>query len=162
VKTENGHIEVATPASGAVTAPKDSIEVIRSDSGQPEYDAAMARLQHPHLLDVWSGLFDTGLSVTRGNSATVSFTLAGKAIRQTERDKITVYTTAVYGKNDNTSPGQTIAHQIQGGVRGDVNISARFFVFGLLELKETTSCFPPVCSLRSVKQRNKKSSLQDA
>jgi putative salt-induced outer membrane protein YdiY len=130
VKTENGRIEVATPTSGAVTASKDSIEVIRSDSGQAEYDAAMERLRHPHLLDTWSGLLDTGLSVTRGNSATISFSLAGKAIRQTDRDKITLYTTAIYGKNDNTSPSETIAHQIQGGVRGDVNITPRVFVFG--------------------------------
>jgi putative salt-induced outer membrane protein len=130
VKTENGKIEVATPTSGEVTASKDSIEVIRSDSGQAEYDAAIERLRHPHLLDTWSGLLDTGLSVTRGNSATISFSLAGKAIRQTDRDKITLYTTAIYGKNDNTSPSQTIAHQIQGGVRGDVNIKPKFFVFG--------------------------------
>jgi putative salt-induced outer membrane protein YdiY len=130
VKTENGKIEVATPTSGEVTASKDSIEVIRSDSGQAEYDAAIERLRHPHLLDTWSGLLDTGLSVTRGNSATISFSLAGKAIRQTDRDKITLYTTAIYGKNDNTSPSQTIAHQIQGGVRGDVNITPKFFVFG--------------------------------
>ncbi len=133
VKTENGRIEVATPASGEVTAPKDTIEVIRSDSGQAEYDVAMERLRHPHLLDTWSGLLDTGLSVTRGNSSTISFSLAGKAIRQTDRDKITLYTTVIYGKNDNTSPSQTIAHQIQGGVRGDVNISPRFFVFGLTD-----------------------------
>ncbi|MEQ1472339.1 MAG: DUF481 domain-containing protein [Candidatus Acidiferrum sp.] len=133
VKTENGRIEVATPASGEVTASKDTIEVIRSDSGQAEYDAAMERLRHPHLLDTWSGLLDTGLSVTRGNSSTISFSLAGKAIRQTDRDKITLYTTVIYGKNDNTSPSQTIAHQIQGGVRGDVNISPRFFVFGLTD-----------------------------
>ena len=125
VKTENGRIEVATPASGEVTASKDSIEVIRSDSGQAEYDAAMERLRHPHLLDTWSGLLDTGLSVTRGNSATISFSLAGKAIRQTDRDKITLYTTAIYGKNDNTSPSQTIAHQIQGGVRGDYEYHAK-------------------------------------
>ncbi|MDP9339158.1 MAG: DUF481 domain-containing protein [Acidobacteriota bacterium] len=133
VKTENGRIEVATPTSGEVTASKESIEVIRSDSGQAEYDAAMERLRHPHLLDTWSGLLDTGLSLTRGNSATISFSLAGKAIRQTDRDKITLYTTAIYGKNDNTSPSQTIAHQIQGGVRGDVNLSPRFFVFGLTD-----------------------------
>jgi putative salt-induced outer membrane protein YdiY len=130
VKTENGRIEVATPTSGTVTASKESIEVIRSDSGQAEYDAAIERLRHPHLLDTWSGLLDTGLSLTRGNSATISFSLAGKAIRQTDRDKITLYTAAIYGKNDNTSPSQTIAHQIQGGVRGDVNITPKFFVFG--------------------------------
>lgn len=130
VKSENGQIEVSTPTSGVVTASKDSIRVLRSDAGQAEYDAAVERLRHPHLLDSWSGLLDTGLSVTRGNSSTVSFSLAGKAVRTTERDKITVYGTAIYGKNDNTSPSQTIAHQIQGGIRADVNIGPHLFAFG--------------------------------
>jgi putative salt-induced outer membrane protein len=130
VKTEEGKIEVATATSGVVTAPRDSIVVIRSDAGQAEYDASVERLKHPHLLDAWSGLLDTGLSVTRGNSQTVSFTLAGKAVRQTDTDKISVYSTTVYGKTDNTSPSQTTAHQITGGVRGDLNITPRFFVFG--------------------------------
>lgn len=129
VTTNDGQVQVATQTAGVVTASKDSIQLIRSDSEQAAYDAAMERLQHPHLGDYWSGLLDTGLSLTRGNSSTLTYTLSGKAVRQTERDKITVYTTAIYGKNDNTSPSQTTAHQIQGGVRGDVNFSERWFVF---------------------------------
>jgi len=130
VTTVNGQITVVTPVSGPMTAPKDSIEVIRSDAGQAQYDADIARLQHPRLTDFWSGLLDTGLSLTRGNSSTLSYTLGAKAIRETDRDKITVYTTAVYGTNDNTSPSQTIAHQIQGGIRGDLNFGPRLFGFG--------------------------------
>jgi YD repeat-containing protein len=129
VATKDGQIQVTTQTAGVVTASKDSVQVIRSDSEQAANDAAIERLQHPHLGDFWSGTLDTGLSLTRGNSATLSYTLAGRAVRQTDRDKITVYTTAVYGKNDTTSPSQVIAHQITGGVRGDVNFSARWFVF---------------------------------
>lgn len=133
VTTNDGQIQVVTQTAGVVTASKDSIQVIRSDSEQAAYDAAMERLQHPHLGDYWSGLLDTGLSLTRGNSATLTYTLSGKAVRQTESDKITVYTTAIYGKNDNTSPSQTTAHQIQGGVRGDVNLNERLFAFGFTD-----------------------------
>lgn len=133
VTTSDGQVRVATQTSGVVTASKDSIQVIRSDSEQAAYDAAAERLQHPHLTDFWSGLLDTGLSLTRGNSATLTYTLSGKAVRQTEEDKITVYTTAIYGKNDNTSPSQTTAHQIQGGIRGDLNLSGRVFAFGLTD-----------------------------
>ncbi len=129
VATKDGQILVTTQTAGVVTALKDSVRVIRSDSEQAAYDAAMERLQHPHLGDFWSGTLDTGLSLTRGNSATISYTLAGMAVRQTDRDKITVYTTAVYGKNDTTSPSQVIAHQITGGVRGDVNFSARWYAY---------------------------------
>jgi YD repeat-containing protein len=130
VATKDGQILVTTATAGVVTAAKDSVQVIRSDSEETAYDAAMERLQHPHLGDFWSGTLDTGLSLTRGNSATLSYNLAGRAVRQTDRDKITVYSTAVYGKNDTTSPSQVIAHQITGGVRADVNVSERWFVFG--------------------------------
>ena len=129
VATRDGQIVVTTQNAGVVTTSKDSVQVIRSDSEQAAYDAAMERLQHPHLGDFWSGTLDTGLSLTRGNSATLSYTLAGRAVRQTDRDKITVYTTAVYGKNDTTSPSQVIAHQITGGVRGDINFSTRWFAY---------------------------------
>jgi YD repeat-containing protein len=129
VATKDGQIQVTTQTAGVVTAAKDSIQVIRSDSEEAAYDAAMERLQHPHLGDFWSGTLDTGLSLTRGNSATLSYTLAGRAVRQTDRDKITVYATAVYGKNDTTSPSQVIAHQITGGVRGDINFRPRWFAF---------------------------------
>lgn len=129
VSTSGSEIQIATQTAGVVTVSKDSIEVIRSDSEQAAYDAMMERLQHPRLSDYWSGLLDTGLSLTRGNSATLTYTLSAKAVRQTDRDKITVYTTAIYGKNDNTSPGQTVAHQIQGGIRGDVNLNERWFAF---------------------------------
>ena len=129
VATKDGQIQVTTQTAGVVTASKDSVQVIRSDSEQAAYDAAMERLQHPHLGDFWSGTLDTGLSLTRGNSATLSYTLAGRAVRQTDRDKITVYTSAVYGKNDTTSPSQVIAHQITGGVRADINFRPRWFAF---------------------------------
>ena len=129
VATKDGQIQVTTTTAGVVTAAKDSVQVIRSDSEEAAYDAAMERLQHPHLGDFWSGTLDTGLSLTRGNSATIAYNLAGRAVRQTDRDKITVYTTAVYGKNDTTSPSQVIAHQITGGVRADINVSERWFVF---------------------------------
>ena len=128
VAVKGGQIQVTTQTAGVVSASKDSVQVIRSDSEQATYDAAMERLQHPHLGDFWSGTLDTGLSLTRGNSATLSYTLAARAVRQTERDKITAYATVVYGKNDTTSPSQVIAHQITGGIRGDVNLDRKSVV----------------------------------
>jgi putative salt-induced outer membrane protein YdiY len=133
VTSNDGKVQVATQAAGSVTTSKDSIQVIRSDSEQAAYDAQMDRLQHPHLSDFWTGLLDTGLSVTRGNSATLNFTLAAKAIRATPRDKITIYSAAVYGVDDGVSPSRTTAHEIKGGIRVDVNVSDRWFVFGLTD-----------------------------
>jgi hypothetical protein len=130
VTTKDGQIQITTQTVGVVSASKDSVQVIRSASEQAAYDAAMERLQHPHLADFWSGMLDTGLSLTRGNSATLSYTLAGRAVRQTDLDKITAYATAVYGKNDTTSPSQVIAHQITGGLRADINFRPKWFAFG--------------------------------
>jgi hypothetical protein len=129
ITTKDGQIQVTTLTAGVVTASKDTVQVIRSDSEEAAYDAAMERLRHPHLGDFWSGTLDTGLSLTRGNSATLSYNFAGRAVRQTDRDKITVYTSAVYGKNDTTTPSQVIAHQITGGVRADINFRPRWFAF---------------------------------
>ncbi|MGH7745174.1 MAG: hypothetical protein ACREQ5_10295, partial [Candidatus Dormibacteria bacterium] len=75
--TSDGKIHISTQTTGLVTTSKDSIQVIRSDSEQAAYDAAMERLQHPRLGDYWTGVLDTGLSLTRGNSATLSYTLSG-------------------------------------------------------------------------------------
>jgi hypothetical protein len=133
VTTSDGQVHVATKTAGVVSASKDSVQVIRSDAEEATYEAAMDRMQHPHLLDSWSGMLDTGLSLTQGNSSTLTYTLSAKAIRQTDRDKITLYTTAVYGKDENTTPSQTTADQIQGGVRVDVNFTPRWFAFGMTD-----------------------------
>ncbi|HTC61620.1 MAG TPA: DUF481 domain-containing protein [Candidatus Saccharimonadales bacterium] len=129
IATKDGQIQVTTTSAGVVTTSKDSVEVIRSDAEQAAYDATIERLRHPHLGDFWSGTLDTGLSVTRGNSSTLSYTLSGRAVRTTDRDKFTVYTTAVYGKTDTPPPSQVIAHQITGGIRADINVNPRWFAF---------------------------------
>lgn len=134
VQTEtSGTFTVATETTGEVKAAKENVTFVRNDDEQSAHDAEVYRLQHPKLTDFWSGLLDSGLSVTSGNSSTINYTLAAKAVRTTARDKISVYTTAVYGKNNAVDPNETIAHEIRGGIRADVNVSERFFVFGFTD-----------------------------
>jgi len=133
VETADGTFDVTTKTTGEVKAAKENVAVVRNDAEQTAHDTEVYRLQHPKLTDFWSGLVDTGLSVTSGNSATINYTLAAKAARVTTRDKISVYTTAVYGKNNAVDPSQTTAHEIRGGVRGDFNITERFFGFGFTD-----------------------------
>jgi putative salt-induced outer membrane protein YdiY len=135
VATTDGKLDVTTKTAGDVTAPKDAVVAVRNDDEQKAYDARMDRLRNPHLLDFWTGLVDTGLSLTRGNSATLSYNLAAKAVRETTRDKISVYSTAVYATDDTTPPSRTTAHAIRGGVRGDFNVSDRVFVFGFTDFE---------------------------
>ena len=135
VATSDGKVEVATKTAGTVTTNKDSVQVIRSDAEQATYDAALDRLQHPHLSDFWGGFLDTGLSTTKGNSDTLSFTIAAKAIRDAPSDKITVYANSVFAKNSLAGVSATTAHAILGGVRGDFNVSARTFAFGFADFQ---------------------------
>lgn len=133
VATVDGAFDVATKTTGEVKAAKESVTYVRNDAEQKAHDDEVYRLQHPKLTDFWSGVVDTGLSVTSGNSSTINYTLAAKAARVTTRDKISAFATAVYGKNNGVDPSQTIAHEIRGGVRGDLNISERMFAFGFTD-----------------------------
>ena len=135
VTTADGKFDVATKETGPVAASKDAVLTVRNDDEEKSYDAEMDRLRNPHLTDFWSGILDTGLSVTRGNSATIAYSLAAKAARVTTRDKIGVYATAVYASDDTTPPSRTTAHAIRGGVRGDFNVSDRVFVFGFTDFE---------------------------
>ena len=121
--TTNGTIHVASQNSGDVTLAKDSVEAIRDDAEQTDYD----RMQHPRLLDLWSGFLDTGLSLTRGNSATFSYTISGAATRATLHNKITVNASSIYGRNDGILPHQVNAQETSGGIRGDINVGAKSF-----------------------------------
>ncbi|HME11863.1 MAG TPA: DUF481 domain-containing protein [Candidatus Acidoferrum sp.] len=135
VTTTDGKFDVTTKATGNVEAPKDAVVAVRNDAEQQTYDAEIERLRNPRLSDFWSGLLDTGLSDTSGNSSTLNFTLAAKAARVTDRDKISVYATSVYSKENNTSPSQVTAKAIEGGIRADINVRPRLFVFGFTDFQ---------------------------
>ena len=135
VTTNDGKFEVATKETGPVAAAKDAVIGVRDDAEQKAYDDQIDRLRHPHLTDFWSGLLDTGLNLTRGNSEALTYSLAGKAARVTDRDKISVYTTAIYSNSTINGINSTTAHAIRGGVRGDLNVSERVFVFGFTDFE---------------------------
>src|ERR1700722_3883930 len=78
VTTTDGTFSVTTATTGTVEAPKPAVVAVRNDDEQKAYDAEIDRLRNPRLTDFWSGLLDTGLSTTSGNSSTLNFTLAAK------------------------------------------------------------------------------------
>ncbi len=135
VSTTENKFEVATKETGSVTASKEAVATVRNDAEQKAYAEQIERLRHPHLTDFWSGLLDTGLSLTRGNSESLTYSLAGKAVRATERDKITVYSNAIYAKSTLNGVSSTTAHAIRGGVRGDLNVRDKLFVFGFTDFE---------------------------
>jgi putative salt-induced outer membrane protein len=133
VTTADGAMHISSQTAGVVTASKNSIQIMRSDADQVAHDAEIERLRHPHLADLWTGAVDMGLSLTKGNSSTLTYNLATRAVRVTDVEKITVYTTTVYGRNDNTSPSQTIAHETRGGIRADINFATKLFGFAFTD-----------------------------
>jgi putative salt-induced outer membrane protein YdiY len=133
VAPNDGKVQLQTRDAGQVLTTKDAILGIRSDSAQAADDVAIDRLRNPHLTDFWSGFLDTGLSLTRGNSETLNFALSGSAVRKTSRDTITAYATSVFANNGTGGPTMTTANAIGGGLRIDLNVTKRLYVFGLTD-----------------------------
>lgn len=134
VTTNDGSLIVATKSAGTVTTSKDSVVTVRDETEEKATEAQIERLRNPHLSDFWSGFLDTGLSVTRGNSETLNFNLSGQAVRKTSRDTITAYYTSIFANNGTVPPTKTTANSIGGGLRVDLNVSDRLYVFGLEDL----------------------------
>jgi len=136
VTTRDGKFVVADAPAGAPPAtPKEAVVAVRNDAEQRAHDAEAERMAHPKLYYFWSGFFDTGLALTRGNSETVSFTFATKAVRETPQDKITVYSDYIFANNSATPPAMTTANALNAGLRGDLNISPRVFVFAVTDFQ---------------------------
>jgi putative salt-induced outer membrane protein len=135
VSPSDGRLEIATKNAGTVSTTKDAIQVIRSDSEQAAYDAAIERLRNPHLTDFWGGYMDVGLSTTRGNSDTLSFVLGARAVRKAPRDTISVYANSIFANNKTTGTTVTTANAINGGIRMDLNVTDKMFIFGLADFQ---------------------------
>ena len=133
VATSDGKFIVATKDSGIVTTSKDNVVAVRNQTEQTAFNTEIDRLRNPHLTDFWSGFLDTGLSLTRGNADTLNFNLSGQAVRKTSRDTITAYATSIFANNGTGGPTKTTANAIGGGLRIDLNVTNRLYVFGLTD-----------------------------
>jgi putative salt-induced outer membrane protein YdiY len=137
VTTQDGKfVVVGAPAPMPVVAAKETIAAVRNDAVQQSFDVETERMAHPRFTYFWNGTVDTGLALTRGNSETVNLTFAAKAIRETPRDKLTVFGDYIFANNSSVPPTVTTANALDAGIRGDLNIhSGRFFVFALADFQ---------------------------
>ncbi|MGB8325765.1 MAG: DUF481 domain-containing protein, partial [Candidatus Acidiferrum sp.] len=135
IVTTDGKFVVAGAPPEAAGTTKDTIVAVRNDAEQKSYDIEAEKTAHPKFTYFWGGLFDTGLALTRGNSATVSYTLSAKAVRETPKDKLTLYSTYIYANDDTLPPSRTTANALRAGARFDYNLSPRTFVFGLADFE---------------------------
>src|SRR5215472_6391446 len=137
VTTQDGKFVVVGAAAAATpaAAAKETIVAVRNDVEQHAVDQEAEKMAHPKFIYFWRGMFDSGLSLTRGNSETVNFTFAAKAIRETPRDKLTVYGDYIFANNSSIPPTQTTANALDAGLRGDLNVGPRFFVFATTDFQ---------------------------
>lgn len=125
VTTTDGKIEIATKTGGTVEASKEDVTVIRNDAEQLAYDKSL----HPGLMHGWNGGANVGFSIARGNSESENLALAFNAVHPTLNDKITLYASSIFTKNNLPSPGLVAANLQQGGLRYDRDVNPRTFVF---------------------------------
>ena len=125
VTSTDGKIAVATRSQGTVEAPTSDVTLIRNDAEQAAYDKSL----HPGLMHGWQGGTNVGFSVARGNSQTENLALALNAVHPTEHDKITIYESSIYTRNDLASPG-IVANLTTAGIRYDHDLRPKLFVFG--------------------------------
>jgi len=134
VTTSDSKLAVTTKESGSVPVAKADVTSLRNADEEKKAEAALDRLQHPHLGDLWGGTLDTGLGLVRGNSDSSNFTFGLNAVRAATRDKITLYTNSAFSRSSVNGVAATTAQAIAGGVRYDLNISDRAFGFGTVDL----------------------------
>jgi putative salt-induced outer membrane protein len=136
VETANARFVITTQTAGVVTAARDTVQFIRNNEEQTRIQAEIDRFTNPRLVDLWTGSLDLGFAASRGNADTETFTLSANANRATTRDKIAVYYTSIFSAS-NFSGGsrQTTANAKRGGVSYNLNLDAKAFAFGSVDLE---------------------------
>ena len=117
--TEGGQLRV-----GGAAAPLTEVTTIRDEAEQQKYE----RLLAPGWLDLWSGYFDVGLALARGNARTTTVSTAFEAVRLTRADKTRVYFNQIYSTATADRQSNTTAQAARGGWSYDHNIGGRWYL----------------------------------
>ncbi len=155
VTTSGEKLEIST-TNGTVETETASVKSIRNDAQEAVYEKTL----HAGLLDDWKAGVNFGLALTRGNSQTKNLSLAFLASRQTQRDKLGLYSNAVYASNDTAgATPSTRANAIGGGLRYDHDLTPRLFSFAAGDFfSDALQGFKPAFGIR---RRRRISSSQE-
>src|SRR5260370_9016870 len=126
VTTSGDTLMVETKVGGGVCVSRSTVKSLRNDVEQAAYE----KTAHPGLLQDWKAGLNVGFALTGGNSQTENLSLAFIGTRQTLRDKLGVYSNALYATNN--APGAvpaTTANTIGGGLRYHHDVTKRSFRF---------------------------------
>ncbi len=106
------------------SAPLAQVGAVRN----PAEQATWERLQHPGIFELWTGYFDIGLALARGNARTDTMTTNFNATRVTRRDKTTVFFNQIYGTSRVNNVVNGVANALRGGWSYNHDIRGRLFV----------------------------------
>lgn len=120
---KDGAVEVTSSAGQTLTFAASDLKALRSGSEEQAYEASL----HPGLLAGWAGGANVGLALARGNSQSISVSTGMNLARTTTTDKITLYSTTVYTKDDILNA--VSANAVQGGIRYDHNLTKKLFAY---------------------------------
>jgi putative salt-induced outer membrane protein YdiY len=123
LSTSGDTLQVAAP-TGAKSTPLTAVTAVRDAAEQHSWE----RLQHPGLLELWTGNFDLGLALARGNARTDTLTTAFTASRITTKDKITTYFNQIYASARVNGVSSDTANAVRGGWAYNRQVAPRFFV----------------------------------
>lgn len=123
INTTGDNLEVATGTALRAT-PLTTVDAVRNAAEQHNFE----RLEHPGMLDLWTGFFDTGLALARGNARTETLTNTFNANRTTRKDKITINFTEIYAKALVNNVNSPTANALRGGWTYNRDVTPRFFV----------------------------------
>jgi hypothetical protein len=123
VTTEGDNLEVATP-EGVTSEPLSTVSALRNPAEQHAWE----RLQHPGMLELWTGFFDTGLALARGNARTDTLTSSFNASRVTRTDKISIDFNQIFGTSRIDGLSSTVANAIRGGWTYNRDVSHKLFL----------------------------------
>lgn len=130
IETAEDKVKIETAETKDLTVEKKAIKVVRTSEDQKKYEAEQKRIEESKLTDFWSGTVDVGFSMTSGNSDTRTFTAALRGVRETRKNKFTVYANALQVKNTSNNTRRITAQSIWTGARYDVDINRKWFAFG--------------------------------
>jgi len=128
LSTAGDNLAVAT-ASGEKTEAMTAVTAVRNDAEQHTWE----RFQHPGLFELWTGTYNLGLALARGNARTATLTNAFSASRVTLHDKILVhfneiYATALVTQPNGTQISSATASSLSGGWEYDRNFNPKWFL----------------------------------
>jgi putative salt-induced outer membrane protein YdiY len=119
----DGKVEVTTSQAKVNVALVD-LSALRNADEQRAYE----RLLHPGWGELWTGNGTIGFAGTAGNSKTLTFTTGLNASRATNRDKTSLYFSAIKASSLVNGVNADSAKAVRGGIGYNHNVSPRLFL----------------------------------